>query len=295
METGMERAESPLILIVGPTASGKTGLAVELAKRYGGEIICADSRTVYRHMDIGTAKPTAAEQQGVPHWGLDLVSPEETFTAANFQQYARQKIQEIWNRGRIPFIVGGTGLYVDGLLFAYQFGPEADMQFRQELQNMTLEKLQEYSYKNNIKLPENPRNKRQLVRTIEQKTINVKRNNQPLHNSIVVGIATDREILKRRIELRIEQMFDNGVVDEAIKLGKMYSDKTEAFSADYYPIIHRMLIGEYDEAEAKRLLVIRDRQLAKRQMTWFRRNPFIEWSTTDDAHRNIAGLLDANL
>ncbi len=295
METGMERSEPPLIVIVGPTASGKTGIAVELARRYGGEIICADSRTVYRDMNVGTAKPTLEEQQGVPHWGIDLISPEERFTAADFQQYAYQKIREIQGRGHVPFVVGGTGLYVDGLLFSYEFGPEPDSQYRHELERMSLEDLQKHSQKNNIILPENPRNKRQLIRTIEQKNINTKRNYKPFDNSIVVGIATDREILNQRIEQRIEQMFDNGVVQEAIKLGEMYSGKTEAFTSDYYPIIHRMLVGVYDEVEAKRLLVIRDRQLAKRQMTWFRRNPFIEWSTLADARKNITRLLGKNL
>ena len=295
MEASMGRTESPLVVIVGPTASGKTGIGIELARQYGGEIICADSRTVYKHMDIGTAKPSPIEQQGVPHWGIDLVSPDETFTAADFQQYALQKILEIRSRGRIPFIVGGTGLYVDGLLFSYEFGPVVSSRERQGLECMTLEELQKYSYKNNIMLPENSRNKRQLMRAIEQKSINTKRKMKPLHNSIVVGIATDRELLKQRIGIRIEQMFDNGVVDEAIKLGEMYSEATGAFSADYYPIIRRMLAGDYDEDKAKRLLVIRDRQLAKRQMTWFRKNPFIEWSTLADARKNIATRLSANL
>ena len=100
----------PLVVIVGPTASGKTALAIKLAEQCGGEIICADSRTVYKEMDVGTAKPTAAEQHQVPHWGLDLVRPDQRFTAADFKLYAEQKIKEIRERGHIPFVVGGTGL-----------------------------------------------------------------------------------------------------------------------------------------------------------------------------------------
>src|SRR5215216_6778680 len=111
----------PLITIVGPTASGKTSLAVELAEQFGGEIICADSRTVYRGMDIGTAKPSKADQKRVPHWGIDLVDPDQKFSAADFKVYANQKIKEIRARGHIPFLVGGTGLYVDAVIFDYQF------------------------------------------------------------------------------------------------------------------------------------------------------------------------------
>lgn len=294
MAAGMERVEPPLILIVGPTASGKTGLAVKLAKRYDGEIICADSRTVYKGMNIGTAKPTVAEQQGVPHWGLDLISPEERFTAADFQHYARQKIDEIRARGHVPFVVGGTGLYADGLLFSYQFGSKPDDYRRQELERMSIDELQEHSHKNNIELPVNSMNKRHLVRAIEQKSINNKRNTQPLPNTIVVGIATKNELLKQRIEQRVEQMFDNGVVEEAIKLGKKYSANagaTEALTADYYPIIQRLLAGECSDIEARQLLATCDKQLAKRQMTWFRKNPFIYWSTLEDASSYIASIL----
>ena len=153
------RSEPPLVVIVGPTASGKTAVAIELAGRFDGEIICADSRTIYKGMDVGTAKPSAKEQAAVPHWGLDLVEPGERFTAADFQRYAVAKIAEFRARGRVPFLVGGTGLYVDAVLFGYEFGPEATARQRQELEGWSLLQLQEYCVKNNIKLPENSQNK----------------------------------------------------------------------------------------------------------------------------------------
>ena len=112
---------TPLVVIAGPTASGKTALAIRLAERYDGEIICADSRTIYKGMDIGTAKPSAEEQARVPHWGLDIVEPGERFTVADFKAYAERKIQEIRERDRIPFLVGGTGLYIDAVIFDFQF------------------------------------------------------------------------------------------------------------------------------------------------------------------------------
>ena len=193
----------PLVVIAGPTASGKTALAIELAERFGGEIICADSRTVYKEMNIGTAKPTAVEQAVVPHWGLDLVRPDEKFTAADFKKYAEQKILEIRQRGHIPFLVGGTGLYVDAVVFDYSFGEEADPNRRAELENMSLEQLHNYCLENNIRLPENALNKRYVIRSIEQNGQSTSRNSEPISTSIIVGIATYREILRTRIAGRI--------------------------------------------------------------------------------------------
>ena len=149
-----------IIVIVGPTASGKTALAIDIAKRHNGEIICADSRTVYKGLDIGTAKPTPADQARVPHHGLDLVEPDESFSAADFKSYANQKIAEIRQRGRLPVLVGGTGLYVDSVVYDYQFGPPVDKKRRQELSTMTIEELHEYCHKHNVPLPENIYNKR---------------------------------------------------------------------------------------------------------------------------------------
>src|SRR5664279_14928 len=134
----------PLVVITGPTASGKTGLAIELAHQFGGEIICADSRTIYRGMDIGTAKPTPVERLLVPHWGLDLVDPGEYFSVADFKKYADQKIIEIRARGRIPFLVGGTGLYIDAVIYDYRFGPPANADLRSRLEKLTIDELYAY-------------------------------------------------------------------------------------------------------------------------------------------------------
>src|SRR5690606_33063041 len=144
----------PLVVIAGPTASGKTALAIELAERFGGEIICADSRTIYKGMDVGTAKPGVDEQAQIPHWGLDLVEPGDRFTAADFKEYALQKINEIRARGHVPFLVGGTGLYVDAVLFDYQFSAPANEHERAKLEQMTIERLHDYCEYNNIILPE---------------------------------------------------------------------------------------------------------------------------------------------
>jgi tRNA dimethylallyltransferase len=283
--------EQPLVVIVGPTASGKTSLAIEVAEHFGGEIICADSRTIYKGMDIGTAKPTEEERARIPHYGLDLVEPGERFSAADFKRYANKKIAEIRGRGHIPLLVGGTGLYIDAVLFDYQFGSDADTKRRVELESMTLEELQDYCTKNNISLPENSLNKRYVIRAIEQKGINVKRNAEPISNSIIVGIATDREVLRSRIALRIEQLFDDGVVEEATILGKKYGWDNEAMTGNIYRLIHSYLKGEQSLDEIKVKATTTDWQLAKRQLTWLKRNPCIKWFELTEARNYLFRLL----
>lgn len=283
--------QQPLVTIVGPTASGKTALAITLAERYGGEIICADSRTVYRDMDIGTAKPTKEEQAHVPHWGVDLVTPGERFSAADFKRYAVDKIAEIRARGHVPFLVGGTGLYIDGVLFDYEFGANHDQALRETLSTMSVEELQKYCTDNNIELPENKSNKRYVIRSIEQNGVNRKGNDTPLANTLIVGISTEREILRTRIEHRAEHLFENGVVDEAIKLGKKYGWENEAMTGNIYPLVRAYVDGQITLHEMQRKFVTLDWHLAKRQLTWLKRNPYIEWMELDKAEHYLSDKL----
>lgn len=289
----MGAREAPLIIITGPTASGKTSLAIELAKRYNGEIICADSRTVYRGMDIGTAKPTALEQKTVPHWGLDLVLPSEKYSAAQFQVYAREVIRDIRARGRVPFLVGGTGLYIDAILFGFQFGGLADQEQRHRLSQLTIEELQVYCEKNNIKLPENTKNKRYLIRSIERCHNSNKNQITPLNNATIVGITTNKTELRTRIEVRAEQLFKHGIVEEAIELGKEYGWSSEAMTGNIYRIVHRYINGEINHAELYQEFITSDWRLAKRQMTWMRRNPYILWGNTSSVKEYISGVLES--
>lgn len=281
----------PLIVIVGPTASGKTSLSIELAEQYGGEIICADSRTVYKGMDIGTAKPTREEQARVKHWGIDLVEPDQRFTAADFKTYADEKIHEIRSRGHIPFLVGGSGLYIDAVIFNYEFGPQANIELRNELESMTIEELHNYCNKNNIELPENKKNKRYVIRAIEQKSINNKRMDKPSSDTFIVGIATEREQLRTRIEYRAEQLFKDGVVEEAKRLGEMYGWDSEAMTGNIYPLCRKYINGEVTIDQLKEKSIILDRRLAKRQLTWFKRNKFIQWLPLDAAHTYLSSVL----
>lgn len=290
----MESAcEQPLIVITGPTASGKTSLAIELAEEYDGEIICADSRTVYKGMDIGTAKPTKEEQARVRHHLLDVVEPGQLFSAADFQRLANEAISDIRARGKLPLLVGGTGLYIDAVVLKYTFGSRADTQERERLDAMSLEQLHEYCFNNNVKLPENSRNKRYVIRAIEQKDVNNSSNIKPDENTIVVAIATYKEVLKKRIQDRTEQFFTNDVVNEAILVGKKYGWRSEAMTGNIYRLAKDLHDGIITVSEAKERFKVLDWRLAKRQLTWLRRHDYVKWLTLDDARRYLRGYLDS--
>jgi tRNA dimethylallyltransferase len=281
----------PLIVIAGPTASGKTSLAIEIAKAYGGEIISADSRSIYKYMNIGTAKPSITEREGVPHWGIDLVCPGEFFSAADFKSYALNKIDEIRQRGSMPILVGGTGLYIDAIIFDYKFGDKVDEVIRRNLNNMNIPQLHEYCDKHNIQIPENKLNKRYVIRNIERNGVQFLRRKEPINNAIVVGISTDRLILRTRIENRIEQLFDDGVVNEAKVLGEKYGWENEAMKGNVYPLAKLYLSGIITIEEMKAKLVTIDWRLAKRQMTYLRRNSFIKWGTINESKKYIISQL----
>jgi tRNA dimethylallyltransferase len=272
----------PLVVIVGPTASGKSDLAMRAAEDLGGEIICADSRTVYKGMDIGTAKPSKKDQKKIRHRMLDIVKPGERFTAGDFQRLSSRTIEDIWARGYLPIMVGGTGLYIDSVLFNYRFGSAANEQERKKLTQKPIEDLIKYCLKHNVKLPDDVKNKRRLIRVIEQGGVNRKRNSQIRINTLVVGISAERNILKHRIESRAKQMFKSNVVEEAAGLAKKYGWESEAMTGSIYKIIRQMLAREITKQQALRLFITSDMRLAKRQMTWFKRNPSILWSDNRD-------------
>ncbi len=278
---------APLIVILGPTASGKSELAIRLAERHNGEIICADSRTIYRHMDIGTAKPSKEDQDRVPHWGIDLVEPGDRFTAADFQAYANEKIADIRARGKVPFLVGGSGLYIDAVILEYQFGSDMTPKTREFLTTMTLEQLHNYCNKNNVVIPNNSQNKRYVIRAIEQQGVNAQRRDAPHENTLVVGIATSTELLRQRIIARAENLFGAGMIDEALRLAETYGWDSEAMTGNIYRIVRRYNAGELTVDELKQASVNADWQLAKRQLTWFKRRPFIQWVSLEESEQLV--------
>ena len=293
LDNGVDEDRLPLIVIVGPTASGKTSLAIQLAKKYRGEIICADSRTVYRGMNIGTAKPSLEEQQEVSHWGLDLVDPGDSFSVSQFKGYTRQKIKEIRSRGNIPFLVGGTGLYIDSVIFDFQFGAKYSKEKRANLQEMTISELQQYCVNHDVALPENSKNKRYLIRAIERAGKKPSGLEVPLSNTIVVGITTGKQLLRQRITDRAKKMFKDGVVEETIGLANNAGWCNEAMTGNVYPIIKKLIEKEIDEDQAIRKFIVSDVNLVKRQLTWFRRNPFIEWGDIHSCEQYLSRVLDS--
>jgi len=293
MATAGIRSEPPFVVIVGPTASGKTGLAVRIAKEFNGEVISADSRAIYKELTIGTAKPLLDEQQGIPHWGIDLVLPGERFTVADFKAYALQKINEIRARGHVPILAGGTGLYIDAVLYDFEFSSVVDDTIRRdELMQMPLEGLYRHCAEHNIELPENSKNKRHVVNSILRKGQTLKRRHKLDNNTVVVGIATEKEILRLRIEQRADVIITSETLNEAMRAADKYGWDNEAMTGNVYPLIHQYLDGELTMDELKQKFITSDWHLAKRQLTWFRRNEHIQWLQLGDAYTYLARELD---
>lgn len=286
----------PLVVITGPTASGKSALALELAERYDAEIICADSRTIYKGMDIGTAKPTAMERQRVRHHLLDVVEPGEQFSVADFQRLTREAITDIRARDKVPFMVGGTGLYIDSVVLDYTFTkPQNEITtslYQNELETKAISELQEMIKKQHLKMPINLKNKRHLIGTLTRGSVGSFRRKTPISNSYVVSITTGKDVLNQRIIKRADEMFESGVLEEAKILGQKYGWQCEAMTCNIYPILHDVLDGKLTPEQAKQRFIVRDRQLVKRQLTWLKRHDFVHWLSVDDARIAIERLLE---
>jgi tRNA dimethylallyltransferase len=267
----------PLVVIVGETASGKSALAMELAERFDGEIICADSWTVYKGFDIGTAKPTVQDQKSVPHHLLDVADPVVGFSAAVFQRLTKQAITEITNRGKLPILVGGTGLYIDSVLYDYGFLPPPDPRFRERLNMMSLEELITYAKKHKLDMANiDSRNKRRVIRLIENNGI------QPgkralRKNTIVIGIWVDSEKLRERITERVDLMLKQGLELEVRSLSQRYGWGVEPMKGIGYREWHDYFAGVQSLDDTRMRIVGASVQLAKRQRTWFKRNDSIQW------------------
>jgi tRNA dimethylallyltransferase len=290
----IKTCSAPLIVIVGPTASGKTGLAVRLAQKYDGAIICADSRTVYKGMDIGAAKPTMAERGGVPHYMIDVVEPNKKFTLYDFQHLTRKFIKEIRAKGQIPFLVGGSGLYIDSILFDYELGDAPNVKSREKLEKMNTADLLSLLRKQHVEIPSNFHNKRHLIHAIEQNGVNRARRDKIIDNAYVVGISTEKDVLEQRIRERAKQMLHNGFIDEVRQLVIKYNDQ-EPFRRNSYGEVRKYLRGEIlTKNELLERMVIVDRQLVKKQLTWFRRNPEINWLPLGEAEIFLGDKLKQN-
>jgi len=272
----------PLIVIVGETASGKSELAMELAQRFDGELICADSWTVYKDFDIGSAKPTAMERAAVRHHLLDVADPVDGYSAAIFQGMAQATIKDISTRGKVPILVGGTGLYIDSVLFDYGFLPPPLSALRIELNALRLEELIERCTTMGIDTAGiDLRNKRRVIRLIENQGVRPSRASVR-SNTLILGLHVPPDELCSRIESRVDDMINRGLEHEACSLAGKYGWNNEAMKGIGYAEWQGYAAGTQSVQETKGLIATHTLNLAKRQRTWFKRNKSIQWLTNRD-------------
>lgn len=271
-----------IIALIGPTASGKTALGIELAKRHNGEILCADSRTIYTGMDIGTAKPNESERDGIVHHFLDLIVPEQSYSAQEFKLAAEVVIEDIIARDKTPIIVGGTGLYVYALLYDYTFPAGGRSQDRAVMESRELSDLvTELQIKDpQLALEIDLQNKRRVIRAIETAGLPRQKAMKLKSNIVLLGLSPEISILDTNITQRTKRMVQIGLVDEVRDLVKKYGSEIEVLRSPGYAEIITFLAGDISLEEAQRLIVLHTRQLVKRQLTWFKRNEEILWVET---------------
>ncbi|MEK5105463.1 tRNA (adenosine(37)-N6)-dimethylallyltransferase MiaA [Cytobacillus sp. FSL K6-0129] len=294
----MTNQKEKIIILIGPTAVGKTKTSIELAKKYNGEIISGDSMQIYKGMDIGTAKITKEETEGISHHLIDIKEPDESFSTAEFQTIVREKITEISSKGKLPIIVGGTGLYIQSVLFDYQFSnAPSDDDFRYRLEerakvegNVCIHKeLQVVDPVSAGKI--HPNNIRRVIRALEVyhctgKTMTEWQSKQELelvYNAAVIGLTMDRDLLYKRINQRIDMMMDNGLLEEV----KGFSDKglqnCQSMQAIGYKEFYPYFDGLITLDEAVDQLKQNSRRYAKRQLTWFRNKLDVSWIDMSEA------------
>ncbi len=282
----IQNSKINVITIVGATASGKTAYAIELAKKIDGEIVSADSRYVYKGFDIGTAKPTKEEQEGIPHHLIDIVEPEFEYSAGLYKKDASKIIQEIHSRGKTPIVTGGTGLYIDILLKNYDLPQiEANHSLRDELKQLDTEELFAKLKKMDIEASEiiDQNDRKKIIRAIEiiQATGKPLKETRGIEESPYtiewIGKNHDRKTLYARIDKRVDIMLEMGLIDETKNLLKKHGSIPNLVNTIGYREITSYLNGNCTLEEATELLKKNTRNYAKRQLTWFRRNEEIKW------------------
>lgn len=291
--------KKPLVVIVGPTAVGKTKLSIELAKVLNGEIVSADSMQIYRYMDIGTAKPTVEERQGIPHHMIDVIDPGQEFSVAEYQRLATQAIDDIHSRGKLPIVVGGTGLYIKSLLYPMNFTDASyDPELRKELQlqaeimgkEYLHSKLQAVDPKTAARL--HPNDVRRVIRALEVYHLTGKpmsEYDQGLeqmdykYNVAIIGLTMDRAKLYQRINQRVDEMMKNGLLDEVKRMLEMgYTRDMISMQGLGYKELMEYLEGRVSLEEAIEVLKRETRRYAKRQLTWFRAQKDMAWVNVDE-------------
>jgi tRNA dimethylallyltransferase len=290
-----------IIAIVGPTASGKTALGIALAQKYHGEIVSADSRQVYRGMDIGTAKPPLAERGTVPHYLFDIRNPDEEYTVADYKQDAVAAINDILRLGKLPILAGGTGLYVDAVIDNLDIPKiKADPELRAKIEKDIAENGLAAVFKTLVdRDPEaayivDPKNPRRVVRALEVAILTgepftaQRKKNKPLYDALKIGIDPPVEVLRKRIDLRVEIMLQDGLVNEVETLVKKYGAACAAFDAIGYREIMGYLGGKMSLEQAADIMKQDTWHYAKRQMTWFKKDKNVRWIARPEEAERIA-------
>ncbi|MCI9016289.1 MAG: tRNA (adenosine(37)-N6)-dimethylallyltransferase MiaA [Clostridia bacterium] len=295
-----------VIIICGPTASGKTNLSIELAKQIDGEIVSADSMQIYKDMDIGSAKPTKEEMQGIKHYMIDIVSPDQRYSVAQYKKQAKQAIKEIIEKGKIPIIVGGTGLYIDSLIYEIEYPEiEFDENYRKELEEIAKVNLESlYKKAKEIdpigikKISQNDR--KRIIRIIEiyKQTGKTKtqqeiesRKKEVEYNYIMYGINLEREILYQKINNRVDNMIEHGLIQEVKKVKQKYKEHPTSMQALGYKEIKDYLDKKILKEEAIEKIKQESRRYAKRQLTWFKRNEQIIWLDGEKSIQNNINII----
>ena len=298
-----------VIVICGPTASGKTKLSIELAKTIDGEIVSCDSMQIYKDMNIGTAKVTKEEAQGVKHYLVDFISPDQRYSVANYKKDATNAIEEILKKGKVPIVVGGTGLYVDSLIYNIDYAEiETDLEYRKKLEKIAntegLDKLYEMAKKIDEKatLAISCNDKKRIIRILEiyhstgktktEQEIESRKNEIP-YNYIVFAINMDREKLYDRINRRVNIMLEEGLIEEVELLLKKYKEFPTAMQGLGYKEVIEYINGHITKEEMIEKIKGETRKYAKRQLTWFRKNKQTIWlNGLDDIQNNLKIILE---
>ena len=296
-----------VIVICGPTASGKTALSIELAKKVNGEIISCDSMQIYKDMNIGTAKPTIEEMQGIKHYLLDFVSPNERYSVADFKKDAKNAIKEILSKGKVPIIVGGTGLYLDSLIYEIEYqNIEFDENYRKKLEQEVEEKGLEELYDKAKKIDPvaiekiSKNDKKRILRILEIYHATGKnkteqeiesRKNEVEYDYKVYAISWDREELYARINKRVDLMIEQGLIDEVKNILQKYEQFPTAMQGLGYKEVVDYLKGNCTKQEMIEKIKMETRRYAKRQLTWFRKNKRTIWIQGNNSIQNNINII----
>lgn len=308
MGNSKQTERKPLVILTGPTAAGKTALSIQLAKKIGGEIISADSMQVYRHMDIGSAKISLGEQEGIPHHLIDVLEPEEEFHVVQFQTLAKEAIREIYERGHIPIVTGGTGFYIQALLYDIDFSAEEDhVQLRQQLEEESRKYGNQWLWERLLLVDReaaeeiHPNNVKRVIRALEFYRLNGypisqhnrrEREKKSPYAFCYFVLTDEREALYRRIDERVEQMLAKGLLEEVKQLRERgCTRELVSMQGLGYKEILSMLDGEISLEEAVYLTKRNTRHFAKRQLTWFKRERDVIWINKKDFRHNEGEIL----